>query len=298
MRTIDRETRAAERSKLGAERLAFVTADRLQAELSGGRPPLLLDVRFTLEDGPRYDEYLAGHLPGARFVDLERELSGPRIPGLGHYPLPSAEAFTESARSWGLSADSEIVAYAGYTGISAGRMAWLLHWFGHRRVRILNGGLHAWIQGGFPLVTESVPPAVRGDFTPSVGVQVASTAKAQELGHQSQLLDVRARSQFTLKQPDPQRANRRPGRIPGAVNVPATSFHRRNGLLRSGDEILDILERHKIDTAQSVGVYCGGGVASAWAAQVLRVVGVDALLFAASWSEYAGDSRLPVEVER
>lgn len=255
-------------------------------------------MRFTLEDGPRYSEYLDGHLPGAAFVDLEHDLAGNRTPGLGHYPVPSPEAFAESSRRWGLTTTSDVVVYSGYTGISAGRLAWLLQWYGHDKVRILDGGLLGWTREGLPLETSEVPSSAFGGFAPRAQSHLAaSTSDAMELGRRGQLVDVRARSQFALKTPDQRRSTRRPGRIPGAINIPATSLHRRNGLLRSSAEMKAALEQHGIDYTQPVGAYCGGGVASAWATFVLRAAGVDARLFTASWSEYAADPRLPVEIE-
>jgi thiosulfate/3-mercaptopyruvate sulfurtransferase len=125
-------------------------------------------------------------------------------------------------------------------------------------------------------------------------VPVIDAADAIKLGRHGQLIDVRARGQYHLKAPD---RGRFPGRIPGAVNVPSTSLHHRNGLLRSPGNIAGILADEDVDTGERVGVYCGGGVASAWAAFTLRSVGIDAAFFTASWSEYVADPSLPVELE-
>lgn len=276
----------------------FITADELAAAMHRADPPLVVDVRFTLKDGPLEGEYLAGHLPGAIYVDLERELSGPRTPGVGSYPLPAVDELTQSARSWGMDPDTEVVVYGGYTGLSAGRLAWLLRWVGHRRVRILDGGLRSWEQRKYPLVTGRQAPSrigsfVQGEFT----VPVAGVERVLELGEQRQLVDVRARSHYQLRAPDPSRGGRPPGRIPGAVNIPSPSLHRRNGQIRDPEEISTLLTSEGVSPDRPVAVYCGGGVASAWAAYALRSVGVDAELFAVSWSEYIADPGLPVEIE-
>ncbi|MET8209164.1 sulfurtransferase [Streptomyces sp. NPDC005373] len=277
----------------------FISVDELAALVQHGAPILLLDVRFTLEKGPLPEEYLAGHIPGAVFVDLERELSGPRLPAVGSYPVPEPCVFERTARSWGLSSDTEVVVYAGYTGISAGRLAWLLRWFGHERVRILDGGLQAWKHRGYPLIREWSTPEASGTFRarPS-SVPVVDIEGVLQLGRRRRLIDVRARSQYRLSTPDPQRGGRPPGRIPGAVNVPSTSLHQRNGRLRSAQGIAGLLAAQGVDVRRPVAVYCGGGVASAWAAFALRAAGVDAAFFAASWSEYVADPSLPVEVEQ
>ena len=276
----------------------FIAVDELAALVQRQQPVLLLDARFTLEEGPLPGEYRAGHIPGAVFVDLARELSGPQQPSVGSYPVPQAADFERTARSWGLDDGTDVVAYAGYTGISAGRLSWLLRWFGHRRVRILDGGLQAWQRRGYPLVADGAPAAKAGHFSARPGgAPVVDAPSALELGRQGQLIDVRARSQYRLREPDPDRGAYFPGRIPGAVNVPSTSFHRRNGRLRSAGEIAAMLTEAGVDPGRPVAVYCGGGVASAWAAFALRAVGVDAALFTASWSEYVADPGLPVELE-
>jgi thiosulfate/3-mercaptopyruvate sulfurtransferase len=276
----------------------FIAVDELAALVQRQVPFLLLDARFTLEEGPLPDEYSAGHIPGAIFVDLERDLAGPQLPWVGSYPLPRAAAFERTARAWGLDDGTDIVAYAGYKGISAGRLSWLLRWFGHERVRILDGGLQSWRRRGYPLASGETGPARTGKFTARPGsVPVIGAAEAIELGRRGQLLDVRARSQYRLRPSDPARGDQHPGRIPGAVNTPSTSLHHRNGLLRTAGDIAALLAGAGVDTGKRVGVYCGGGVASAWAAFALRSVGVDAAFFTASWSEYVADPSLPVEIE-
>lgn len=277
----------------------FISADELAALVQRQVPHILLDARFTLDEGSLHGEYLKGHIPGAIFVDTVLELSGPRAPSVGSYPVPDPAAFASVARSWGLSKDSEVIAYSGYTGISAGRLAWLLRWFGHERVRVLDGGLRAWEKRGYPLLTEPAFGTASGGFeiVPG-GIPVADVADVLQLGAQGQLLDVRARRRYRQTEPDPaEYGGRRAGRIPGAVNVPSTSLHARDGRLRPPEEIVGLLAGLGVDPRQPVAVYCGGGIASAWAAFALRALSIDAALFAGSWAEYVADESLPVEVE-
>jgi thiosulfate/3-mercaptopyruvate sulfurtransferase len=281
----------------GSTTPGFIPVDELAALVQRRAPILLVDARFTLDEGSLPDEYLAGHIPGAVYVDLARELSGSRLLSNGGYPLPEAADFERAARSWGLDDSTDVVAYAGYTGISAGRLSWLLRWFGHERVRVLDGGLQAWERRGYPLAAGRVPPAGTGSFAARPGgVPVVDAVGAIEFGRQGQLIDVRARTQYLLKVPDPDRGLFFPGRIPGSVNIPSTRLHHRNGRLRSAGDIGGTLAGLGVDAGRPVAVYCGGGVASAWAAFALRAVGIDAALFAASWSEYVADPALPVEV--
>jgi thiosulfate/3-mercaptopyruvate sulfurtransferase len=276
----------------------FIPVDEVAALVLRRAPVLLLDARFTLDEGPLPDEYSAGHIPGAVYVDLERELSGSRLLANGDYPLPEAGDFERAARGWGLDGGTHVVAYAGYTGISAGRLAWLLRWFGHERVRILDGGLQAWERRGYPLVAGEAASPRSGNFVARPGgLPVVDALEALDLGRQGQLIDVRARSQYALREPDPDRGVHFAGRIPGAVNIPSTRLHHRNGRLRPAAGIRAMLTGVGVDLGRPVAVYCGGGVASAWAAFTLGSAGIDAALFAASWSAYVADPALPVAVE-
>lgn len=276
----------------------FISADELAALVQRRTEHVLLDVRFTLEDGPLPAEYREGHIPGAVFVDVERELASPRDRLIGSYPLPDADRFREAARRWGLRGTTSVIAYSGYTGISAGRLAWLLRWFGHSDVRVLDGGLMAWERQGYPLVTGYGVESGAGDFLPVPNsVPVVGVDEVLARGEQGQLLDVRAKWQYELTEPDSTRMTRRPGRIPGAASLPSTSLHRRNGRLRPKEEIEALLHARGVDPQKPVAVYCGGGIASAWASFALMSAGIDAALFAKSWSEYVSDPSLPVEVE-
>jgi thiosulfate/3-mercaptopyruvate sulfurtransferase len=277
----------------------FISADELAALVQRQAPHILMDVRFTLESGSLYGEYLEGHIPGAIFVDSVRELTGLRPPRIRTFPVPGPAAFTAAAQSWGLRKDAEVIAYGGYTGISAGRLAWLLRWFGHDRVRVLDGGLRAWEQQGYPLVTGVPARPSPGDFVAVPGaIPVAEVADMLELGAQGQLLDVRGRQRYLQTEPDPANPGKRFGHIPGATNIPSTRLHARDGRLRSAAEIVGLLTGQGVDPRRPVAIYCGGGVASAWATFALRAVGIDAAFSARQWAEYALDENLPVEVER
>lgn len=149
---------------------AIITASELLPALTGDNPPVLLDVRWQLSlakaaGAPAFDgraEYAAGHLPGAVFVDLDRELAG--APGTGgRHPLPDLAAFGAAMRRAGVSAGRPVVVYDGGQGWAAARAWWLLRWTGHPDVRVLDGGLPSW-RG--ELSTE-VPVPAEGDFTPA-----------------------------------------------------------------------------------------------------------------------------------
>ena len=117
----------------------------------------MLDVRWELATGARRDLYEQGHIPGAAFVDLDAELAGP--PGAdGRHPLPAPEAFQASMRAAGVDSGRGVVVYDAATSMAAARAWWLLRYFGHRDVGVLDGGLQAWRRAGFALEAGSERP--------------------------------------------------------------------------------------------------------------------------------------------
>ena len=129
----------------GVEPLIDVTS--LARSLAAGPPPVLLDVRWRLAGSPGppgIASYGAGHLPGAVFTDLDRDLSGAPGPG-GRHPLPEAAAFQRAMRRAGVSDGRDVVVYDEADSTAAARGWWMLRYFGHPRVRVLDGGYRAWL---------------------------------------------------------------------------------------------------------------------------------------------------------
>jgi thiosulfate/3-mercaptopyruvate sulfurtransferase len=150
------------------------------AELVGLRPrPVLLDVRWALGDDSGREKYLAGHLPGAVYVDLEAELADPATPAAGRHPLPSVQRLQSAARRWGIRAGDPVVAYDDSGGTAAARAWWLLRWAGLPDVRLLDGGLAAWRRAGGGLESGDVVPdagnvTLAGDGMPVLSIDEAA----------------------------------------------------------------------------------------------------------------------------
>ncbi|MGZ4351197.1 MAG: sulfurtransferase, partial [Solirubrobacteraceae bacterium] len=120
----------------------IVTAEDLQPDRV-----TLLDVRWQLTEGSQPDLYASGHIPSAVFVDLDRDLAAP--PGArGRHPLPAPEDFEAAMRAAGVSEGTRVVAYDDANGLAGARAWWLLRYFGHGDVAVLDGGLTAWIGAG------------------------------------------------------------------------------------------------------------------------------------------------------
>jgi thiosulfate/3-mercaptopyruvate sulfurtransferase len=267
----------------------LVGAGQLAAELAGPAAPTVLDCRWELAGGADRDGYDRGHLPGAVFVDLDRDLSG--MPGAGgRHPLPTPAAFQAVMRRAGALQDRPVVAYDQGQPGGAARAWWLLGWFGHPGARVLDGGLPAWVAAGLPMTAE-VPDPEPGDLVARPGGRpVLDAADAAGLAATGVLLDARAPARYQgLEEPvDPVA-----GHIPGARNAPITDFAGDQGLPPPG-RLRELLAAHGAGHGIPVGAYCGSGVVAAQLVLALEVAGVPAALYPGSWSEWVADPSRPV----
>ena len=267
----------------------LVTAGQLAAELAGPDAPTVLDCRWTLAGGADRDGYGKGHLPGAVFVDLDRDLAAPPGAG-GRHPLPALEVFQAAMRRAGVRDDRPVVAYDQGEPGGAARAWWLLGWFGHPDVRVLDGGLPAWVAAGLPLVTE-VPDPGPGDFSARPGGRALLDATgATRLAAAGVLLDARAPARYQgLEEPvDPVA-----GHVPGARNLPMADLVGEHGLAPP-DAVRRAAEARGVQAGTPVGAYCGSGVVAAHLVLALETAGIPAALYAGSWSDWVTDPSRPV----
>ncbi|MEV5004841.1 sulfurtransferase [Streptomyces sp. NPDC056159] len=276
---------------------AIISASDLASALAEPRPPVLLDVRWQLSlataagaapfDGRA--AHAAGHIPGAVFVDLDRELaSAPG--GNGRHPLPDLEVFGAAMRRAGVAADRPVVVYDGGQGWAAARAWWLLCWTGHPDVRVLDGGLAAW-EG--PLET-AVPEPAEGDFVPKPGaLPLLDADGAAALARSGVLFDARAGERYRgeVEPIDPVG-----GHIPGAVSAPTTENAGPDGRFLPAAELRARFAALGAADGRDVGVYCGSGVSAAHEVLALAVAGIPAALYVGSWSEWSSDPSRPVAV--
>ncbi|MFG2812985.1 sulfurtransferase [Streptomyces sp. NPDC048410] len=272
----------------------IITAPELARELAGPTPPTLLDLRWQLSapDAPAFDAraaYEAGHLPGAVFVDLNRELAAPPGPR-GRHPLPDIAEFGAAMRRAGVSAGTPVVVYDGGQGWAAARAWWLLRATGHPNVRVLDGGLTAW-EG--PLSMETPAPA-EGDFEPlpePTGMLDADSAAA--LAGSGVLLDARAGERY---RGEVEPIDRVGGHIPGALSAPTMENVGPDGRFLPAADLRDRFKALGVSGDAPVGVYCGSGVSAAHEVLALAVAGIPAALYVGSWSEWSNDPARPVAV--
>ncbi|ABP53926.1 sulfurtransferase [Salinispora tropica] len=279
---------------MSATESLLVEVDQLAAEMHGDDPPTLLDVRWRLTGPPGRDDYAAGHLPGAVFVDLDTELCGP--PGAaGRHPLPDPAILQAALRAAGVRAGHPVVVYDGGDGMSAARAWWTLRWAGHRQVRLLHGGHSTWVAAGLPTSTE-LPTPRPGDVevrTGSLPVLVAAEAARLAAAEEGTLVDVRAAPRFRgeTEPVDPVA-----GHVPGAVNLPAPEYVT-EGRFPTADVLRERFAAAGVEAAEPIGVYCGSGVTAAQAVVALHLAGrPDVALYVGSWSNWVADPSRPVAV--
>ena len=267
----------------------LIDVQSLVRELRGD--VVLLDVRWRLGGPPGIEAYRRGHLPGAVFVDLGRDLAGPPGPA-GRHPLPDRQAFQDAMRRAGVRDDGLVVVYDGADSTSAARAWWTLRYFGHQRVRVLDGGYHGWVEAGRPVTTESAK-VVPGDFTARPGgLPLLDADGAAALAKGGVLLDARAPERYRgeVEPIDPVA-----GHVPGAVSAPTTGNVGVDGRFLPAGLLRDRFAELGATDAAEVGAYCGSGVTAAHEILALTVAGVPAALYIGSWSNWVADDARPVE---
>lgn len=275
----------------------LLSATELAARLD--QPDLrILDCRFALED-PAYGalHYERGHIPGARYADLERDLSGPVQKGVtGRHPLPDPARLVERLRAWGIDDDSQVVLYDDGPGAFAARAWWLLAWLGKRDgVFLLDGGLKAWRAADLPLTAER-PAVVPGHFggQPDPSLLVDAEALRRRLDDpQLTLIDARALPRFRgeVEPLDPVA-----GHIPGARCAAFTDNLGADGRFLPHEQLrrrfAGFLDGRP---AERLVAYCGSGVTACHNLFALSLAGYPlAPLYAGSWSEWLTDPSRPV----
>ena len=268
----------------------LIAPARLRAELDGPTPPVVLDVRWALGDHDGHRHYLDGHVPRAVYVDLETELAGPASAAAGRHPLPPLTSLESAARRWGISDGSAVVVYDDVGNLSAARAWWLLRWGGVRGVRMLDGGLAAWLTSGGPIDTgEEVP--IPGNVALSAGhMPVLDIDAAAAMASDGLLLDARAGERF---RGETEPVDPRAGHIPGAVSAPTFENLDAGGAFLETAELAERFRSLGAADAAAIGVYCGSGISAAHEIAALSLAGFDAALYPGSWSQWSADPARP-----
>ncbi len=274
----------------------LVDAWTLQERL-GDPAWVLLDCRFDLaRPAAGREAYRAGHIPGARYADLDADLAAPIGPDTGRHPLPDPDVFAAWLGRQGVGPDSQVVAYDAQGSAIAARAWWLLRWLGHQRVAVLDGGFEAWRRGGFALQRDLPQPAPAGAYPyrldDTLHVDAAAIVDATR-GGTLRLLDARAPERF--------RGEHEPldsvaGHVPGAINHPFQRDLGADGRFRDAAELREQLTRDLGPaTATDTVCMCGSGVTACHTLLALEIAGLrGARLYPGSWSQWIRDPRRPI----
>ena len=272
----------------GADPVIDVAA--LHALIEDARPLVLLDVRWALDGSTGEHSHLAGHLPGAVYVDLDTELAAPASPAAGRHPLPAPEDFAATLRRVGVTEDARIVAYDDTDGGPAARLVWMLRALGHD-ASVLSGGVHAW---NGPLETGPVTP--EPTEVPVRDWPAESLASADEVATAdgAVVIDARAPERYRgeVEPVDP-----RAGHVPGAVNLPYAGNLDEERRFRPAEELRERFSAAGVTADGETIVYCGSGVTATHDLLALEAAGFTrARLFPGSWSQWSADPDRPVAV--
>lgn len=257
---------------------------------------IVVDCRFDIQDSAwGEEEYRALHIPGAVYAHTDHDLSAPITPTSGRHPLPDPIKFCDTISRLGISNSTQVIAYDATSGSFASRLWFLLRYYGHKQVAVLDGGFSAWLQTGYATESGTIKKP-RGTFTGSPNNEMIVTTPqiAGRLNDPNFLLiDARAQERFSGSE---EPIDAKAGHIPGAVNRFYGLNSNPDGTFRPAAELRAefqvLLQNH---TPEQTAVYCGSGVTSAHHLLAMAVAGLPLpRLYAGSWSEWIRDPVHPI----
>jgi thiosulfate/3-mercaptopyruvate sulfurtransferase len=268
----------------------LVTATELSEELASAAPPRVLDARWSLAAPNSYNDYLAGHIPGAAYVDLEEDVAQKSVPTEGRHPLPSAAHLQQATRRWGLRNGDRTVVYDADTSLAAARVWWVLKDAGID-VRVLDGGLAAWSTAGLPVESgdSDIQP---GDISLTTGAEPRLDIDAVlAFAATDVLLDARAGERYRgeTEPVDPVA-----GHIPGAISAPTGENVGPDGRFLTPEVLAVRFANLGVTPRRRVAVYCGSGITASHQILALELAGHTAALYPGSWSQWSNNPHLPV----
>lgn len=274
----------------------IVETDWLADHLSS--PDLVvLDGSWHLPTAKRdaKSEYLAGHIPGALFFDIE-DLSDEKS-DLPHM-LPSTVKFSSRMKKMGIGDGARIVVYDSTGIFSAARVWWTFRAMGHRDVAVLNGGLRKWKAEGRPLDDGPAPKRFERHYTPLQNTEIIrdiDEVKSIASKSGAQIVDARPAGRFEGRDPEP-RPNLRTGHIPGSKNIPSQQLLNDDGTFKSSGELAALFKSAGIDVSKPVVTTCGSGVTASMLALALASIGqTNAAVYDGSWAEWGKQDGPPIE---
>lgn len=256
----------------------------------------VFDCRFLLKDlEGGLKKFNQGHIPGAQYADMDKDLASAMTATSGRHPLPNPDKLIHKLQSWGINNSSQIICYDDMSGAFAARMWWLLKWLGHEDVAVLDGGIDNWTTSGLALETDMKPRgagAFSGQADNDMWVDVEFVQK-QLADNKINLLDARSEERFTAKD-----SNTDPvaGHVPGAISFPFAGNLSKQGVFLSAEELRKRFAETFADSQNKEVInMCGSGVTACHNLLAMSVAGLPMTrLFVGSWSEWIKDNSRPV----
>lgn len=271
----------------------LITAQQLRKLIDTGEPLVILDASFDLADTQAGERsYREGHLPGAVYVHLDRDLSAAKTGRNGRHPMPAREVFAEKAGALGIGPQTQVVVYDRQGAMFGARPWWMLRWLGHPAVAVLDGGFAAWQAAGGAIDTGVPAPKTLSPYplkAPLVATVDADTLAGQ-LG-KVRLIDARAAERY---RGDVEPLDAQAGHIPGALNRFFKDNLGSDGRFKSPDELR--AEWTPLVAGKALVVHqCGSGATACHNMLAMMVAGLGAsALYPGSWSEWSSDPSRPV----
>nr|WP_090398821.1 sulfurtransferase [Natribacillus halophilus] len=270
----------------------FVTKEWLYDHLEDS-DVVIADCRYQLNDPEAgWRAYERGHIPGAVFFDLKKDLSGTATTHGGRHPLPALNHFTDAVKAAGIEHAKQVVVYDDQHGSMAGRLWWLLRYAGHPQVSLLDANYTDWENQGYPTSTE-IPRPAQGQFEPLVQPEMRvamDEVKTLKDKDNVALIDARATERFRGEH---EPVDTKAGHIPGAENWFWKDNIGADGKWKSTDALVDRFR--SLREKDTVIVYCGSGVSATANIIALKQAGIENVkLYPGSWSDWSSYDDNPV----
>lgn len=261
----------------------------------------IMDCRFDLfKPAAGLADYQAGHIPGALYADLDRDLAGPVTSCTGRHPLPDEADFIRTLESWGIRPDTQVVVHDGLNGALAVRLWWMLRWVGHKRVALLDGGFKTWQDEGRPQEVTVITYPV-SQYSANVNDSLWLSVEEVEQGlknNQIVIIDARDEGRYSGKDDDP--FDKVAGHIPNAHNIPFMGNLDSNGKFLTPERLRQRFLQTVTNNPKKLLVHsCGSGITACHNILAMEIAGLGGnLLYPGSWSEWITDQSRQVISEK
>src|SRR5690625_3877732 len=273
----------------------IVTPEWVQMKLRNEEEMVIIDVRFNLGDTEfGYRAYVQNHIPNAFYLHIDNDLSSPVEKHGGNHPLPDIDKLACTLGKMGVDHDTTVILYDGANEMYAPRAWWLLHYMGHKKVYVMDGGFQAWIRLGYE-VTDAIPKGVEKNFKPRIQQDAVVHMKdvRERDRRRSVLIDSRSYSRY-LGETEP--LYKKAGHIPGAKNYFWKDVLDEEGNWKQEMILKEHFAQLVHDDVEEIIVSCGSGISACPNILALKLAGFENVkLYPGSFSDWISYEDNPLE---